>query len=174
MALVKNDLLTAMIDGVKDYPDGGANAMKALGKAIEDYLVNNTDCTYSWVGANSSGTADTTVSFNAELEASGEDFSCTPEDFDGFISDLATFIGKIKINAPSGFTLTSLKSGKGTFTASQIGELEDEKDVDKAMKSAYGEIAQGILDGWKSYFMASATGTHSEVYTGTATLTTVA
>ena len=47
MALVKDDLTTAMIDAVKGCPNGGADAMKALGKAIEDYLVDNTDAQYS-------------------------------------------------------------------------------------------------------------------------------
>lgn len=172
MALVKDDLTTAMIDATKSCPDGGADAMKALGKAIEDYLVDNTEATYSWVGANPSGSPDSDTSFKAKLEASGSDFSSTPDDFDAFISDLADFLNKIKINAADGWSLPPLATGAGTFSASQLGELADETDCDGAMKDAFGIIAQGIIDGWISYFAPAGSGSHS-AYTGAAALVSV-
>lgn len=172
MALNKDNFVSAMIDAVKEYPEGGAEAIKALGKAIEDYICENTEAKYSWTGVHtSSGSSDTTTSFDVECEASGSDFSCSPEDFDSFISGLALFLNGIKIKAPSGFVLM-LNSKAGTFTASQIGELEDVKDVDKAMKAAYGEIAQGIIDGLQSYFIPVMTGTHGD-YAGSATFFSV-
>lgn len=172
MALVKDDLTSAMIDAVKGCPDGGADAMKALGKAVEDYLVDNTEATYSWTGANSSGSPDSDTSFKAKLEASGSDFSSTPDDFDAFISDLAQFLNGIKINAADGWSLPPLNSGEGTFTASQLGELADATDCDGAMKDAFGIIAQGIIDGWISYFAPDGSGKHS-AFTGDAALVSV-
>ena len=172
MALVKDDLTTAMIDATKSCPDGGVDAMKALGKAVEDYLVDNTEATYSWTGANSSGSPDSDTSFKAKLEASGSDFSSTPDDFDAFISDLAQFLNKIKINAADGWSLPPLATGAGTFSASQLGELADETDCDGAMKDAFGIIAQGIIDGWISYFAPAGSGSHS-AYTGAAALVSV-
>lgn len=172
MALNKDDLCTAIIDGVKAFPDGGAMAMQALGKAIEDYLCDNTVCMYGWVGVNPSGVADPIVTFKAELKPSGTPFVCTPPDFNTFIVALSTFLKGIIIQAPSDFTIPPLNNPAGIFTAVQVGELEDPEDVDKAMKSAYGEIVQGILDGWKSYFMPATAGSHS-AFTGSATLVSV-
>lgn len=172
MALSKDDLTTAMIDAVKEYPDGGADAMKALGKATENYICDNVEASYTWVGVHtSSGSTDTTTSFDCELKASESDFSCTPENFDDFISALAKFLNGITIKAPTGFALM-LNSQAGTFSAQQLGEFEDEKDVDKAMKSAYGNIAEGIINGIKSYFMVASAGTHGD-YAGNATLKSV-
>ena len=174
MALVKDDLTTAMINATKSCPDGGADAMKALGKAIEDYLVDNTDAQYSWVAAMTSTpfTPDPQTSFKAKLSASGSNFSSTPDDFDAFISDLAQFLNKIKINAADGWSLPPLATGAGTFTASQLGELADETDCDGAMKDAFGLIAQGIIDGWISYFLSAAPGTRA-TYSGSASLVSV-
>ena len=174
MALVKDDLTTAMIDATKSCPDGGVDAMKALGKAIEDYLVANTDAQYSWVAAMTSTpfTPDPQTSFKAKLSASGSNFSSTPDDFDAFISDLADWLNGIKIDPASGWTLGSLQSGAGTFTASQLGELADETDCDGAMKDAFGIIAQGIIDGWISYFLPAASGTRA-TYSGSASLASV-
>lgn len=174
MALVKDDLTTAMIDAVKGCPDGGADAMKALGKAVEDYLVANTDAQYSWVAVNTSKPydPDSQTSFKAELSASGSNFSCIPKNFDDFISKLADWLNGVKIDPASGWTLGSLQSGAGTFSASQLGELADETDCDGAMKDAFGEIAQGIIDGWISYFAPAGSGTHSQ-YTGAASLVSV-
>lgn len=172
MALVKDDLTTAMIDATTSCPDGGEDAMKALGKAVEDYLVDNTEATYSWTGANSSGSPDSDTSFKAKLEASGSDFSSTPDDFDAFISDLAQFLNGIKINAADGWSLPPLNSGAGTFTASQLGELADTTDCDGAMKDAFGIIAQGIIDGWISYFAPAGSGNHS-AFKGAAALVSV-
>ena len=174
MALVKDDLTTAMINATKSCPDGGADAMKALGKAIEDYLVDNTDAQYSWVAAMTSTpfTPDPQTSFKAKLSASGSNFSSTPDDFDAFISDLAQFLNKIKINAADGWSLPPLATGAGTFSASQLGELADETDCDGAMKDAFGIIAQGIIDGWISYFLPAAPGTRA-TYSGSASLASV-
>ena len=174
MALVKDDLTTAMINATKSCPDGGVDAMKALGKAIEDYLVANTDAQYSWVAAMTSTpfTPDPQTSFKAKLSASGSNFSSTPDDFDVFISDLAQFLNKIKINAADGWSLPPLATGAGTFTASQLGELADETDCDGAMKDAFGIIAQGIIDGWISYFLPAAPGTRA-TYSGSASLASV-
>ena len=174
MALVKDDLTTAMINATKSCPDGGVDAMKALGKAIEDYLVANTDAQYSWVAAMTSTpfTPDPQTSFKAKLSASGSNFSSTPDDFDVFISDLAQFLNKIKINAADGWSLPPLATGAGTFSASQLGELADETDCDGAMKDAFGIIAQGIIDGWISYFLPAASGTRA-TYSGSASLASV-
>ena len=174
MALVKDDLTTTMINATKSCPDGGADAMKALGKAIEDYLVDNTDAQYSWVAAMTSTpfTPDPQTSFKAKLSASGSNFSSTPDSFDAFISDLAQFLNKIKINAADGWSLPPLATGAGTFTASQLGEFADESDCDGAMKDAFGIISQGIIDGWISYFAPAGSGTHSQ-YTGAASLVSV-
>ena len=174
MALVKDNLTTAMIDAVKGCPDGGTDAMKALGKAVEDYLVANTDAQYAWVAVNTSKPyePDSQTSFKAKLSASGSNFSCIPKNFDDFISKLADWLNGIKIDPASGWTLGSLQSGAGTFTASQLGKLADEKDCDGAMKDAFGKISQGIIDGWQSYFLPSAAGTRA-TYSGSATLTSV-
>ena len=174
MALVKDDLTTAMINATKSCPDGGVDAMKALGKAIEDYLVANTDAQYSWVATNTvlPYEPDSQVMFKAVLSASGSQFTSVPKDFNAFILDLADWLNGIKIDPASGWTLGSLQSGAGTFTASQLGELADEKDCDGAMKDAFGIIAQGIIDGWISYFAPAGSGTHSQ-YTGAASLVSV-
>ena len=174
MALVKDDLTTAMIDAVKGCPDGSADAMKALGKAIEDYLVDNTDAQYAWDAAMTSTpfTSDPQTSFKAKLSASGSNFSSTPDSFDAFISDLAQFLNKIKINAADGWSLPPLATGAGTFTASQLGEFADETDCDGAMLDAFGIIAQGIIDGWPSYFVSSESGSHTK-FEGSASLTSV-
>ena len=174
MALVKDDLTTAMINATKSCPDGGADAMKALGKAVEDYLVDNTEAQYSWVAAITSTpfTPAPHTSFKAKLSASGSNFSSTPDDFDAFISDLAQFLNKIKINAADGWSLPPLATGAGTFSASQLGELADETDCDGAMKDAFGIIAQGIIDGWISYFLPAASGTRA-TYSGAASLVSV-
>jgi hypothetical protein len=173
MALNKNDLATAIIDAATAHPDGGAAAIAAIGEAVEAYLVDNTEASYSWTAANPSGAPDTTTSFNIELEKSGATFNSTPEDFAGFISDLADFLGGIKIKAPSGFSVSPLGSGAGTFTAEQLGEFPDPEDGEAALKEAHGKIAQGIIDGWPSYFAPATTGTHSQTFTGGGALTGV-
>lgn len=172
MALNKDDLSTAMIDGVKAHPDGGAEAIQALGKAIEDYLCENTDCSYSWVGVNPSGSPDPITSFKAELKPSGAAFSCTPVDFNSFIVALALFLNGVIIQAPSGFSLPPLGSKAGIFTAEQAGELDDPEDGEKALKQAYSKIADGIIKGWKSYFLPASAGSHS-AFTGSAALISV-
>lgn len=174
MALVKDDLTTAMINATKSCPNGGADAMKALGKAIEDYLVANTDAQYSWVATNTvlPYEPDSQVMFKAVLSASGSQFTSVPKDFDAFISDLADWLNGIKIDPASGWALGSLQSGAGTFSASQLGELADETDCDGAMKDAFGIIAQGIIDGWISYFLPAAPGTRA-TYSGSASLASV-
>jgi hypothetical protein len=115
-------------------------------------------------------TADATVSFTAEFEKSGEDFKSEPADFDEFIKDLSDFLQKIKIKAPSGFSLTpaNLSNSGGSFTADQLGDLPDPKDAAAAITAAFEIIAEGIIDGWASYFATAASGTHSETYTGAA------
>jgi hypothetical protein len=174
MALDKNQLTTAIIDAATAHPDGGAEAMAAIGEAVEAYLVDNTAASYSWTAANAStGAPDTTTSFDAELEKSGATFSSTPDDFEGFISDLADFLGGIKIKAPSGFSVSPLESGAGTFTAEQLGDFTDPEDGEAALKEAHGKIAQGIIDGWPSYFAPATTGTHSQTFTGGGALTGV-
>jgi hypothetical protein len=174
MALVVDDLTTAMINAVKQCPDGGDSAFQKLGEATENYLCNNTVAMYSWVGTMSSHpfSPDPTVIFQAKLSPSGSVFTCKPSSFDDFISKFATFLQGIKIEGASGFSLSPLQNGTGTFTAKQIGKLDDEKDVDKAMKSAFSEIAKGIINGWQSYFQSSGSGIHSS-YTGSASLTSV-
>ncbi len=173
MALNVQSFAQAMIDGVKKYPDGGKNAFKALGEAIENYLCNNTDAVYSWSGKMTSKpyTPDPVTSFNASLSPSGNTFNCSPKSYEGFISDLANFLKGIKIDGASGFSF-SLASGVGSFTSQQIKKLDDESDIDKALISAYSEIAQSIIDGWQSYFLASASGVHS-AYAGSASLVSV-
>ena len=174
MALVKDDLTTAMINATKSCPDGGVDAMKALGKAIEDYLVENTDAQYSWTAANTvfPYEPDSQVMFKAVLSASGSQFTSVPKDFNAFILDLADWLNDIKIDPASGWSLGSLQSGAGTFSAPQLGELADETDCDGAMKDAFGLIAQGIIDGWISYFLSAAPGTRA-TYSGSASLVSV-
>lgn len=172
MALVKDDLTTAMIDAVKTCPDGGEAAMIALGKAVEDYLISNTDAVYSWTAVDTESIPDSATSFKAELSASGSDFTSVPPDFETWIADLAEFLNGIKINPASGWSLGSLATGSGSFTAEKLGSLADEKDCDGAMKDAFGKIAAGILDGWQSYFVTAASGSHTK-YVGAATLTSV-
>ena len=174
MALVVDDLTTAMMNAVKQCPDGGDSAFQKLGEATENYLCNNTTAIYSWTAQMTSTpfTPDPVVMFQAKLNPSGSVFSCKPNNFDDFISKFATFLQGIKIEGASGFSLSPLQNGTGTFTAKQVGKLEDEKDVDKAMKSAFSEIAKGIINGWKSYFQTSGSGSHS-AYVGSASLTSV-
>lgn len=172
--LVADDLTQTMIDAVKTCPDGGDNAFKALGEATENYLCNNTVAMYSWTGVMTSApfSNDPVAVFQAKLTPSGKTFSCKPNSFDDFISNFATFLQGIKIEGASGFSLSPLHNGSGTFTAQQVGKLEDEKDVDKAMKSAFSEIAKGIINGWQSYFQTSGGGSHG-AFTGSASLTSV-
>jgi hypothetical protein len=173
MALVKENLTTEMINAVSAIPDGGAVAMQALGDAIVKYLCDNTTTIYAWVGVNPKGDSDPVTTFNAELQSSGVPFTTVPADFNSFISSLALYLNTaIIIQAPSDFTIPPLNMGTGTFTAEQLGELSDNKDADKAQKEAFGKIAQGIIDGWRSYFMPSTGGSHS-AFTGNATLTAV-
>lgn len=172
MGLNKNDLAKAMADGAASCAEGGAESMKALGAALENYLISNTDANYSWTGKMTSKpyTPDATVSFKAELEKSGATFNSKPENFNEFIKDLSDFLKKIKIKAPSGFSLSpdNLNNGSGTFTASQLGSLPNPKDAPSAIAAAFGEIAEGIINGWVSYFATAASGMHSGVYNGTA------
>ena len=173
MALVKDDLTMEMIDAVKSCPDGGDDAMAELGSAIEDYLVANTDAVYAWKAKDPSTSApDPETSFNAELSVSGTKFKCRPSDFDDFISKLAKWLNKIKINAASGWNLPPLNTDSGTFTADQLYKLADVTDCDGAMKDAFGMIAQGIIDGWPSYFVSSESGLHTK-FEGAASLTSV-
>lgn len=173
MALVKDDLTMEMINAVKSCPDGGDDAMAELGSAIEDYLVANTDAVYAWKAKNpSTSDPDPATSFNAELSVSGTKFKCRPNDFDDFISKLAKWLNKIKINAASGWSLPPLNTDSGTFTADQLYKLADVTDCDGAMKDAFGIIAQGIIDGWISYFAPAGSGSHS-AYTGAASLVSV-
>lgn len=172
MALVKHDLTMAMINATKSCPDGGVPAMIALGKAVENYLVDNTDAVYSWSGADPLSVPDPSTSFNAELSVSGVDFVSVPLNFKIWLADLADFLNKIKINPASGWSLGSLATESGTFTAEQLLTLADETDCDGAMYDAFGIIAQGIIDGWESYFVKSASGTHA-AYSGSASLVSV-
>lgn len=174
MALDKDALTAEMINATKSCPDGGADAMKKLGKAIEDYLVANTDAVYSWTATNTvlPFEPDSQAMFKAVLSASGSEFSYVPKDFDDFISHLADWLNGIKVDPASGWTLGSLQSGAGTFTASQLGKLADEKDVDSAMRDSFGKIAGGILAGWQSYFLPAASGVRA-TYSGAAALTSV-
>ena len=173
MALVKDDLTMEMIDAVKSCPDGGDDAMAELGSAIEDYLVANTDAVYAWKAKDPSTSApDPETSFNAKLSVSGTKFKCRPNDFDDFISKLAKWLNKIKINAASGWNLPPLNTDSGTFTADQLYKLADVTDCDGAMKDAFGMIAQGIIDGWPSYFVSSESGLHTK-FEGAASLTSV-
>lgn len=174
MALDKDSLTTEMINATKSCPDGGADAMKALGKAIEDYLVANTDAQYSWAATNTvlPFEPDSQVMFKAVLSASGSQFSCVPKDFDDFISHLADWLNGIKIDPASGWTLGSLQSGAGSFSADMLMKLKDEKDVDSAMRDSFGKIAEGILAGWQSYFLPSASGVRA-TYSGSAALVSV-
>lgn len=169
MALDRDALTAVMINATKSCPDGGNDAMKALGKAIEDYLVANTDAQYAWAGVNPLGVPDGAVNFMAVLSASGTEFTCKPSDFDDFISRLAAWLNGIKINAAAGWSLPPLNAGNGTFTASQLGTLADETDCDGAMNDAFGIIAQGIIDGWESYFIVSSAGSHA-AFAGSASL----
>lgn len=172
MALVKDDLTAAMINATKSCPDGGEAAMIALGRAIENYLISNTDAVYSWSGVDPLAVPDPETSFKAVLSASGTDFTSVPPDFNAFILDLADWLNDIKIDPASGWSLGSLQSGAGTFSAPQLGELADETDCDGAMKDAFGLIAQGIIDGWISYFLSAAPGTRV-TYSGSASLVSV-
>ena len=76
------------------------------------------------------------------------------------------------ITAESGFTLAPLSSGIGVVTAEQLGSFSDEEDGEKALTEAWGKIADGIIKGWKSYFLPASAGTHS-TYSGSATLINV-
>ena len=174
MALDKDSLTTEMINATKSCPDGGADAMKALGKAIEDYLVANTDAQYSWAATNTvlPFEPDSQVMFKAVLSASGSQFSYVPKDFDDFISHLADWLNGIKIDPASGWTLGSLQSGAGSFSADMLMKLKNEKDVDSAMRDSFGKIAEGILAGWQSYFLPSASGVRA-TYSGSAALVSV-
>ena len=173
MALVKDDLTMEMINATKSCPDGGDDAMAALGSAIEDYLVANTDAVYAWAAKDPvTSVPDPATSFNAELSVSGTKFKCRPNDFNDFISKLAKWLNKIKINAASGWNLPPLNTDSGTFTADQLYKLADEADCDGAMLDSFGIIAQGIIDGWPSYFVTSASGTHTK-FAGSASLTSV-
>nr|DAO79676.1 MAG TPA: hypothetical protein [Caudoviricetes sp.] len=174
MALDKDSLTTEMINATKSCPAGGADAMKALGKAIEDYLVANTDAQYSWAATNTvlPFEPDSQVMFKAVLSASGSQFSYVPKDFDDFISHLADWLNGIKIDPASGWTLGSLQSGAGSFSADMLMKLKDEKDVDSAMRDSFGKIAEGILAGWQSYFLPSASGVRA-TYSGSAALVSV-
>lgn len=172
MALVKDDLTAAMINATKSCPDGGEAAMIALGRAIENYLISNTDAVYSWSGVDPLAVPDPETSFKAVLSASGTDFTSVPPDFKTWIADLAEFLNGIKINAAAGWSLGSLATGSGTFTAEQLGTLADETDCDGAMNDAFGIIAAGIIDGWVSYFVPSASGSHA-AFSGSAALVSV-
>ena len=172
MALVKDDLTMAMINATKSCPDGGDDAMVTLGKAIEDYLVANTDAVYAWSAKDPMSVPDPATSFNAELSVSGTEFKCRPNDFNDFISKLAKWLNKIKINAASGWSLPTLNTDSGTFTADQLYKLADETDCDGAMNDAFGIIAAGIIDGWVSYFVPSAAGSHA-AFSGSAALVSV-
>ena len=99
MALNKSALAKAMADGAASSAEGGDLSMKALGEAIENYLIANTSANYTWTATMTSTpfTPDPTVLFNAEFEKSGETFKCTPATFDEFIKALADFLKKIKI-----------------------------------------------------------------------------
>ncbi len=174
MALDKDSLTTAMIEAVKSCPDGGDEAMARLGKAVEDYLVANTVAVYAWVAVDPKGSPDSTTAFTAVLSASGTTFECKPKDFDDFIARLAEWLNGIKINAPSGFSVSPLMTTAGTFTAEQLGSFADKTDCEGAMKDAFGKIAEGCIAGWKStYIMTAGSGSHS-AFTGSATLSSVA
>lgn len=172
MALNKSALAKAMADGAASSAEGGDLSMKALGEAIEDYLIANTSANYTWTATMTSTpfTPDPTVFFNAEFEKSGEAFKCTPATFDEFIKALADFLKKIKIKAPSGFSLApaNLNNGSGSFTAEQLGDLPDPKNAAPAITAAFEKIAEGIIQGWPSYFAPAASGTHSGTYSGAA------
>ena len=173
MALVKDDLTMEMINAVKSCPNGGDDAMAELGSAIEDYLVANTDAVYAWAAKDpTTSVPDPATSFNAELSVSGTKFQCRPNDFNDFISKLAKWLNKIKINAASGWSLPPLNTDSGTFTADQLYKLADEADCDGAMLDAFGIISQGIIDGWSSYFVSSESGSHTK-FEGAASLTSV-
>ena len=173
MALDKNALTSVMVAATKSCPAGGDAAMIALGKAIENYLIANTDAVYAWDAKDpATSVPDPETSFNAELSVSGTKFQCRPNDFNDFISKLAKWLNKIKINAASGWSLPPLNTDSGTFTADQLYKLADETDCDGAMLDAFGIIAQGIIDGWPSYFVSSESGSHTK-FEGSASLTSV-
>lgn len=172
MALDKDELTTAMINATVSCPDGGEAAMIALGRAVENYLVDNTEAVYSWFAADPLAVPDPVTSFKAELSVSGVDFVSVLPNFKAWIADLADFLNKIKINPAAGWSLGSLATESGNFTAEQLLTLADETDCDGAMYDAFGIIAAGILDGWESYFVKSAAGSHA-AFSGSASLVSV-
>ena len=172
MALNRDDLARAMIKACRSVPDGQDLAMIALGRAVEDYLVANTDAQYAWSATNPNGVPDPTTSFKAKLSVSGVDFVCRPRDFDDFIAELALWLNNVKIDAESPWSLPTLQSGSGSFTADMLKSMPDPKDVESCMFGAFGKIAEGIIGGWESYFKKSAGGSRSE-YVGNASLTSV-
>lgn len=166
-----------MISAVKKYPDGGDIAITALGNAVEKYLCDNTDATFTWIATQTIPQPlpipDPTTKFSVKFTPM-QSFLCPkPKDFDTFIKKLALYLNGIVMTAPSTFSVSPLKSGIGTFTAEQLGSFSDSKDGEKALKEAYEKIAKGVLDGWKSYFLTATSGTDtagSIVYTGAGTL----
>lgn len=170
MALDKDALTSVMVAATKSCPAGGDAAMIALGKAIENYLIANTDAVYAWSGKDPATSApDPDTTFNAVVSASGSDFVSKPSDFDKWVRDLEAFLNKIKIDPASGWSLGSLAKTSGKIDIKQLLNFPSATDGELVMNSAFYLIADGVIDGWPSYFVTSADGSHSK-FLGSASL----
>ena len=166
MAMVAEDLKIAIQDAFATPPEDATEAQSTFGNAVKDYLEENCEITYAWVGANPSSTPDPTVTFTAK--PTWTTFSLAPfADFTLWMAGLSAIVATALLTPDdTTFLLTGMTFGLVPIVGIQSG-LDD---PDEAML----DVCEQIIDGVKLMInLVPSVGSHS-AFTGTATMTSIA
>ena len=141
----------------------GTQAIQQLAKTIGNYITGNTQITYSWIGANPSGTPDPVVSFTASLK--GTVSLITPTGVPDLCMQLSIGIKALTVTPGDSTFVVPLVLNPGGTVSITLTPSED--TFEKAMNA----LAAQIVSSMQSYLNPTPIPGSHGAFTGTAVMT---